>query len=112
MKYSYTGHLNETSSVELFVLSSSVVSNASWFNKRNQVVDTKECPLSDTKTEYFGNLLNVSAYKCKYEIPETKLKDFQNYTVKITNEFGNNTFTIVLIPGRKLITSEILNFFK
>ncbi|VDI07333.1 Hypothetical predicted protein [Mytilus galloprovincialis] len=99
-KYSYTGHLNSSSSLDIFVLSSSNVTKASWFNEREYILDST-CPLSYAKTDHFGKHLNISAYNCKYDISVTKLKDFQNYTVEISNELGKSFFTIVLMQEQE-----------
>lgn len=97
----YIGYLNVTASIHLYILSSSKVSIATWFNANGNALAIENCSTSETATEFHGQLVNVSAYKCAFLIRNVQEKNFQKYTVEVHNSFGKSVFYCFLIPARK-----------
>ncbi|CAC5424099.1 HMCN [Mytilus coruscus] len=100
-KHINIGYLNETSRISIYTLSSTRYPIATWLDKDGYVLKTESCTSSEIETEYYGNLVNVSAYKCDFYIKKTQEKDFQKYAVKVRNDLGESLFEISLIPARK-----------
>lgn len=100
-KYSYIGLFNETTSVNVFVLSFSNILRSEWFNTSSTLHETNKCTQSTTETDYFGQLFKVQSYNCNHLILNTKIEDFKIYTVKISNDYGESIFNISLISARK-----------
>ncbi|VDI51728.1 Hypothetical predicted protein [Mytilus galloprovincialis] len=99
-KYEYIGHFNETSRLSIYVLSSSKIVKVVWFDERQNHPPTSKCVPTVTKVEAFEQLINETSYKCEYVIKNTTEDDFQNYTVFITNQCGQNAFNISLVSAR------------
>lgn len=99
-KYEYIGHFNESSRLSIDVLSSSKILKAVWSDERLKTLATSSCVTTVIKVEAFKQLINESSYKCEYVINNTTEDDFQNYTVLITNHYGQNTFNISLVSAR------------
>ncbi|XP_052063840.1 hemicentin-1-like [Mytilus californianus] len=104
-KHIFIGNFDDTSSVTVFVLSSSNVLKADWFDERQMLLNTSTCSPSVTKTDFFGNLFKVPSYKCVYWIQTTKKEDFQNYTVNIENQFGEIAFNFSLVSANEMSSS-------
>ncbi|VDI23455.1 Hypothetical predicted protein, partial [Mytilus galloprovincialis] len=98
-KHIYTGNFNETSSINIFVLSSSSILAADWFNESDNHLGSKTCFSCTTETDFFGKVVSVTAYKCELLIHNTKEKDFQNYTVQISSEFDKSSFHVSLMAA-------------
>lgn len=100
-KHIYTGNFNETSSINIFVLSSSSILAADWFNEIDNHLGSKTCFSCTTETDFFGKVVSVTAYKCELLIHKTKEKDFQNYTVQISSQFDKSSFHVSLMAAGK-----------
>lgn len=103
----FIGNYNETSTINIIVLSSSPVLEANWLNNKTNQIKTKACVPCVTQADFFETTVNISAYKCEYEIETTKEEDLQNYSVKISNECGESTFITSLLSASKHISNLI-----
>lgn len=97
MKYIYIGYVDESSNVSIFVLSSSNVSKAYWFDERKMLLETSTCSPDVSKKDFFGKLFKVPSYKCEYVIQTTTKDDFQNYSMNIANQFGEIAINFSLV---------------
>ncbi|CAC5424097.1 unnamed protein product [Mytilus coruscus] len=93
----YIGHLYAKSFMRIFVLSSSKVSATIWITEIKERQEVTPCIPSVAVTQFFGKPVNTTGFICEFQIQNTTLKDFQNYTVDVENKCGKNTFKIALI---------------
>ncbi|XP_052073487.1 fasciclin-2-like [Mytilus californianus] len=99
-KYKHIGHFGETSSISISVFSSSKGLKADWYDERQIHLDNRSCVPSVNEAETFGEIISVSSFECEYVIKNTTEDDFQNYTVRVTNHYGQNAFNISLVSAR------------
>lgn len=107
----FIGHFNQTTSISLFVLSSSILTQVEWKDENGYSLKHDCCSSTVNKTSIDGQLLDVSGYTCVYQIPNTRVEDFQNYTVDLENKNGRQTFYITLVSAGKIVMSFYNPFF-
>lgn len=107
-KYEYIGHFNETSRLSIYVLSSSKILKAVWFDESQNYITTSTCVPTVTNVVAFEQQINESSYKCEYVIRNTTEDDFQNYTAVITNHYGQNAFNISLVSARMYFLKKMI----
>ncbi|CAC5422056.1 unnamed protein product [Mytilus coruscus] len=108
----YLGNFNGTSSISLFVLSSSNELKATWKNENGSTLEIDSCSSTVNQTLFNGKLLNVAGYQCVYQIQNTQEKDFQNYTVDLRNKNGIKTVEISLVSSRAPEVPEIFDVYQ
>ncbi|CAC5424091.1 TTN [Mytilus coruscus] len=83
--------------MRIFVLSSSKVSGTIWITEFKGHQEHIHCIPSVAVIKFFERPVNTTGFICEFQIQNTTLKDFQNYTVDIENKCGKNTVEIALI---------------
>lgn len=97
----YVGYLNTTTRIFINVLSSSNVQEAQWFDENNLNIYTNICTSSVFVAEFYQTYVDVDGYTCAWQIIHTHIDDFQNYSVKISNEYGSIDFQFSVVSASK-----------
>lgn len=98
----YIGHNSSTTTVALYLLSSSELLSANWSDEGNNFVQTTQCATSTVNTNFHGTLVDVSGYVCNLSIIETEKRIFQNYSVTVSNDCCSNTFKFSIKSASKI----------
>lgn len=106
LKHVYTVQNCSSTSINIYILSSSKPLASDVLNVRNGRVQT-QCDATTVNTIFHGTPVNVRGYVCNFSFTETEGDNLQNYSVTVSNECCSNTFNFSIRSASKYMSSKV-----